>query len=210
MPAIIKTTEEIMNEYPGSDLPERIRNYLIACYHKWGAGLYVLLGGDYNIIPAKQFVSRADIDIQVVVDLYYATTDGNWNITNYIDTVGYSVNSFQGRAPVENLQEAETFVRKVLMYEKAEGVNISYYNNLLVWDAFVSKSESTGELSDQAKCYFKNTIQYPDYTYRWFIFDDVFCSGDSKYWYKYSHCERNGQCVLGDQELNRVNVLYCL
>ncbi len=201
VPAIIKTTEEIMNEYPGSDLPERIRNYLIACYHKWGAGLYILLGGDYNIVPAKQFVSRADIDIQVVVDLYYATTDGNWNITNYIDTVGYSVNSFQGRAPVENLQEAETFVRKVLMYEKGEGVDLSYYNNLLIWSAFISKNESTGVLSYQAKVYLKNTVQYPDYIYKWFVFDDYQCSGDPKY---------SEGCVTGDQELNRVNVLSAL
>ena len=209
VPAIIKTTEEIMNEYPGSDLPERIRNYLIACYHKWGAGLYVLLGGDYTVIPAKIYLAR-DTTNRVVVDLYYAATDGSWNIRNPAEYVYCSVNSFQGRASVENLQEAEIFVQKVLMYEKAEGVNLSYYNNLLVWDAFVGKVESTGRLYDQAKCYFKNTIQYPDYIYRWFIFDDASCSGDSKYWYRNSHCERDGQCVQGDQELNRTNVLSAL
>lgn len=211
VPAIIKTTEEILNEYPGSDLPERIRNYLIACYYKWGAGLYVLLGGDYNIIPAKKFPSRESSDIQIVVDLYYATTDGDWNISSYIDTVGYSVNSFQGRASVENSQEAETFVRKVLIYEKGEEVNVSYYNNLLVWDALIAEG-SDGTLRLQGKYSLTSRVNYPQSIYKWFIFDDNVCSGVSKYSYETStngDWDR-GPCVVGNQELNRENVFSAL
>lgn len=210
VPAIIKTTEEIMSEYPGSDMPERIRNYLIACYRKWGAGLYVLLGGDYNIIPAKKFPSRESPDTQIVVDLYYATTDGGWNISSSTDPIQYSVNSFQGRASVENFQEAETFVKKVLVYEKTENINVSYYNNILIYNGF-NYQDNLGTLSYQGKYSLTTRITYPDYIYKWFIFDDNTCSGASRYKYNsISMAWNEGPCIMGDQELNKKNVLSAL
>jgi len=56
---ITATTESISANYSGSDLQEKIRNYLIDAKRKWGYGLYVLLGGDVNIIPAR-FIKATD------------------------------------------------------------------------------------------------------------------------------------------------------
>lgn len=49
---IIKTVEEIGREFPGCDLQEKIRNYLKQAHALWGDGMFVLLGGHSNIIPA--------------------------------------------------------------------------------------------------------------------------------------------------------------
>jgi len=58
---ITATTESISANYSGSDLQEKIRNYLIDAKRKWGYGLYVLLGGDINIIPARMILSNCKI-----------------------------------------------------------------------------------------------------------------------------------------------------
>lgn len=55
-----------------------------------------------------------------------------------------------GRAPVETLEEAEIFVNKVIHYEKADlNIDYSYINNSVAADAFISKNENTGYLSNE-------------------------------------------------------------
>lgn len=54
-PTVLKTVEEINKEFIGSDLPEKIHNYLKDCRERWGEGLFVLLGGDTDIVPARMY-----------------------------------------------------------------------------------------------------------------------------------------------------------
>ena len=211
VPAIIKTIEEIEPNYQGSDLQEKIRNYLKEAYARWGADLFVLLGGDTNIIPARMV--KGDKNLFRPTDLYYTTVGGTWNANNNNifkesgDGTDYGRDFYLGRASVENVQEASIFVNKIINYEKASNIsNTSYFNNVLVADAFISKS-SDGTLSDIAKKRLKNdcTNYMPANINTWFMFDNSDCSPGP---YNYSGQEE--PCAEGDIEFNRNNFLSAL
>jgi len=117
---IIKTTEEIANNYSGIDLAEKIRKYIIDAYTKWGAGLYVLLGGDTNIIPARMVLG--DNTILRPSDRYFASYKGTWNNNGdnvYGDGMTADMGVILGRAPVENKKEASVFNKKVYDYPQS-------------------------------------------------------------------------------------------
>ena len=132
IPAIIETVEEISATYAGSDIQEKIRNYLVDVKRNYGS-MFVLLGGDTNVIPARVKKSRdSDNKDWVAVDFYYTCVDnGNWNKNgnniyyeadkiDFEDSKDWGVSFKLGRAPVETLEEAEVFVNKVIHYEKAD------------------------------------------------------------------------------------------
>ncbi|MBI4646200.1 MAG: hypothetical protein HY738_06275 [Bacteroidia bacterium] len=135
IPAIVITTDEISINYPGCDLSEKIRNYLIDAYENWGS-LFILLGGDVNIIPARYGLNNG----KNVTDLYYATTSGIWNpngndiFGEYSESVDQNPEHFLGRASVENIAEAQTFINKVIEYEKINNptINTDYVKNVLL------------------------------------------------------------------------------
>ena len=52
VPSIIETVENVVKKYRGADTQEKIRNYLTDIESVYGS-LFVLLGGDTNIIPAR-------------------------------------------------------------------------------------------------------------------------------------------------------------
>jgi hypothetical protein len=114
---IIKTTEEIADNYSGIDLAEKIRKYIIDAYTKWGAGLYVLLGGDTNIVPARMILG--DNTVLRPSDRYFASYKGTWNNNGdnvYLgtgDTMTTDIGVILGRAPVENVSEATIFGNKI-------------------------------------------------------------------------------------------------
>lgn len=76
IPTIIKDIEDIRDEYIGSDLQEKIHAYLQECYMKWGEGLFVLLGGDTNIVPARFYVTNEGT---FPSDAYYVDLSSDWN-----------------------------------------------------------------------------------------------------------------------------------
>jgi len=122
IPTLIVTTEEIYSEYTGIDEAEQIRKYLIDAYINWGPSLFILLGGDVDIIPARYGYPMSGEGIHVT-DLYYATVEGNWNADgDYLwgedNEWDESPDLHLGRAPVETIEETNTFVNKVTTYEK--------------------------------------------------------------------------------------------
>ncbi|MFV0467865.1 MAG: C25 family cysteine peptidase [Dysgonomonas sp.] len=218
IPTIIKTIEDITPNFSGSDTPEKIRNYIIESSEKWGKSLFILLGGDFSIIPSKMMLSyyyaQKSIETYAPIDIYYASNNGNWNILLSDKNIGgnININHYLGRALVENVDEAETFVKKVLSYEKADVEDKSYYNNLLVCDAFMQSDISIPRFSDQAKYALKNKIHYPSNLRTQFIFDDYNCSGNTT---RYTYGTNTsgwtyGPCVQGNKELTRKNVLSTL
>ncbi|MGB3452440.1 MAG: C25 family cysteine peptidase [Moheibacter sp.] len=66
---LVVTTEQIYPAFPGMDNAEKIRNYLKAVHKYWGAGMFVLLGGDTEIIPGRIGTYMYGPD---PTDLYYS------------------------------------------------------------------------------------------------------------------------------------------
>ncbi len=130
--AEIRQVEWIYAHYPGRDNPEKIRNYLKTLPDsgvKW-----VLLGGDVGLVPCRYayamtcsafYHQREDL---LPCDLYYSDLDGDWNFDRdtifgeVCDSIDLYPDLFVGRAPVNTVSEAQSFVNKVLAYEKRPGV----------------------------------------------------------------------------------------
>jgi len=110
-----ETVENILSSYPGVDDAEKLRNFIIEAYANWGIS-YVLLGGDIFTVPyrgAYGYVVTTNGPVEedgMPCDLYFACLDGTW-----VDLLG---EVFVGRAPVDTVSEAETFVGKLLSYEQ--------------------------------------------------------------------------------------------
>lgn len=84
MTSQIATTETIASGMTGQDLPEKIRNYIIAEYQNSGID-QVILGGDNELIPHRGlycYVNSAGtpyVDEDIPADIYFSALDGNWN-----------------------------------------------------------------------------------------------------------------------------------
>ncbi len=118
-------TESIQSGYPGRDLQEKIRNFIIDYWTNHGL-IYVLLAGDNAIVPARR--ARVTVGSEtgnIPADLYYADLQWSWdgdrdNIFGEMsgDTVDLFYDVFLGRASVDNATQVNTFIHKTLFYEK--------------------------------------------------------------------------------------------
>lgn len=187
IPTIIETVENIAVSQAGSDLQEKIRNYLIYIKKSYGS-LFVLLGGDTNIIPARLKEPRAEKS-NVAVDFYYACVNGgNWNRNGnnlYFEDNDYTSSDWGltfklGRASVENKTEAETFVEKAIHYEKADlNINYSYFNNSVAASAFISKSDNGYLYNDGRDSIARYYQKYAGTLNRWLIYDHYNCESNT-------------------------------
>ena len=129
VPAKIATTQWIYATYSGYDNAEKVRNFIKDSYQNWGT-LWVLLGGDTNVVPARVawamdceagFYSDEN-DIRC--DLYFSDLDGTWDANgNHIygeveDFIDMYPDVFVGRASCSDVGKAEALVNKLLTYEK--------------------------------------------------------------------------------------------
>ncbi len=118
------TTQEIAAGYQGSDLPEQIRNFILEAYTSWQTD-FILLGGDDELVPHRGLFAEAFgyTDDDIPADLYFGALDGNWNgdgddlwgepgEADPLAEVGV------GRAPVDDIAEAQHFIDKVIRYEE--------------------------------------------------------------------------------------------
>jgi len=124
---IIRTLSDV-----GGNTPEDIRAYLQIAYTTLGIR-YVLLGGDTDAIPAKMlYVEGMDENVTpyntyMPADLYYACLDGPYNSDgdekwgephdgeNGSD-VDLIAEVYVGRACVDNAEEVDNFVQKIVEY----------------------------------------------------------------------------------------------
>ncbi len=186
--AVVKTVDWIVANYPnGVDLAETIRFFLRDAYENWGT-LWVLLGGDTEVIPIRYAYNRyrAGGDL-VATDVYYSCLEGNWNYDGD-DKWGEGRTRFDpgdkadlypelavGRAPVSNPVEAAVFVDKVTGYEKAPPVG--YQNKALFfaevlfpkpWDGVIEPYLDGAELAERVSSLlpdgFEVTRLYENYT----------------------------------------------
>jgi hypothetical protein len=134
----VKTTEWISANYPGRDLQEKMRNFIIDYWRNQGLK-YVLLAGDNAVVPGRQARSVVgNYTGNIPCDLYYADLQWSWdgdhdNIFGEAgdDTVDFYADLYVGRASVENQTEINTFINKVLTYEKTP-VQTSYLKRILL------------------------------------------------------------------------------
>ncbi|GAH52329.1 unnamed protein product, partial [marine sediment metagenome] len=128
--ARIVTTDSIYTYCPGVDNQERIRNFIKDAHTNWGT-MWVLLGGDTDIIPSRvAYAMTAESGLpyydedSLHADLYYSDLDGDWNYNGtgpygeIADSVDLYPDVFVGRAPVSSTTQVSTFVNKILTYEK--------------------------------------------------------------------------------------------
>ena len=131
MPAVVRTMSFVRAQYPyGADDPEKIRMFIRDAYTRWGA-VWVLLGGDTDVIPVRRAHIPAFSDEDIVSDLYYSCLDGNWNAdgdstwadgfasaSDPGDNADLLPDVWVGRAPVVTVADVQNFVQKTLTYEK--------------------------------------------------------------------------------------------
>lgn len=123
----IVTIEEIDAEAEGSDIQEKMRNYIINEYSSNGI-IMVLLGGDVNIVPYRGFYCYVDSssdqeDSNIPADLYFSALDGTWNDNNngrwgeigeddLLPEIGIARMSFNNETKQANI------INKTLKYQK--------------------------------------------------------------------------------------------
>jgi hypothetical protein len=123
----VYTVSWIHDNYTGTDDPERIRNFIKDMYTNHSTK-YVLLGGDVNMVPHREFYMSDGVytDADIPADMYYAHLDGTFNDDSDSrwaepnDGIDWTAEVAVGRAPVQTGAEAEAFVNKVITYEQAD------------------------------------------------------------------------------------------
>ncbi|MBN1444230.1 MAG: hypothetical protein JXA90_16075, partial [Planctomycetes bacterium] len=141
LPAAVFTTEWVYSQYSGlrpdgaQDDATRIRNFIADCYSSRGLE-YVLLGGDADggggepLVPTRYLQSRALFTQPIPADMYFGCLDGTFDGDGDGlygepddgpdgDDVDFFCEVHVGRAPVDSLEEAESFVEKTIAYEES-------------------------------------------------------------------------------------------
>lgn len=136
VPTIIRTIESIDAEYSGGDLVDKIKNYLDDFASKWGdEGLYVLLGGDSEIVPTREVASDKESLIELMATDAFLVDKGieiDWTTKEIINSTSQR-NIFLGRIPVKTPTETNAFINKLLIYEKMpNSFNQEYVNKMLI------------------------------------------------------------------------------
>ena len=123
----------ITSNCTGTDNQEKLRNFVKDVYSVWSVE-WILLGGDTDVIPYRQ--GRA-YSHTITTDLYYADLNGSWDADDdgiygeVTDNINLYADVFIGRAPINNITEAQTFVNKTLFYEKTP--TIGYLEKALLF-----------------------------------------------------------------------------
>ncbi|MEO0009527.1 MAG: C25 family cysteine peptidase [candidate division WOR-3 bacterium] len=121
---IIRTTSWINSNYSGRDLPEKIRNFIRDYFNNYGT-MWVLLGGDTTVVPARRARATCVGEIgNIPCDLYYVDLQYSWDANNDnifgqygVDTTDLYYDLYAGRASVDDTNQVKTFVNKVITHE---------------------------------------------------------------------------------------------
>jgi hypothetical protein len=134
--AALRTVEWIDANYPGCDVQERIRNFIIDAHFHWGTN-WVLLGGDKDIVPLRWTQPSQDQPS----DLYYAELEGNWNgnrnayfgdsTSDLVDKT-LTPDVCLGRLPVWDTAQVRSFWNKLMSYERQPDTAADYIHGILM------------------------------------------------------------------------------
>ncbi len=209
IPTLLVTVEQIYQNYPGCDQAEKIRNYLKAAHQYWGAGLFVLLGGDTDVVPGRIGVSYGNEG--KYTDLYYCdvyksgSPNYNWNSNGDAnfgfsgDIIEHGADNFIGRATVDTSDEASTFINKIISYESLQNVSdLNYVNNMLFLGAYPNyNTPPSGYYNSEGQRWHRLLADKPFLSSinlnKHLLFDDYLGSVHNSY--------------LGNEELSRTSTL---
>ncbi len=139
----VVTTSWISSTYPGTDLQEEIRNFLIDKYpsNQWGIE-WVLLAADIDSIPMRKcYPDPANHANDVPTDHYYADLTGNWDSDGDGFPGEYGQDNYDlvpevrvGRIPFSDLAGLNYVCNKIPSFEADSG---SWKNNTLMMGAIL-------------------------------------------------------------------------
>jgi uncharacterized repeat protein (TIGR01451 family) len=178
--AVVRTVEWIDQTYPnGVDRSERVRFFIRDAYQNWGS-LYVLLGGDTDVVPARLGATTMLGGELIPADHYYACLEGNWNADgdtrfgegfidaqNPGDKCDLYPEMYVGRAPVTSLAQAGDFVDKTFNYDRHPATGNGYSASILylaerLFDE-LDGAEIAEEADDLVPPWFKRVKLYEEY-----------------------------------------------
>ncbi len=180
---VIVTLEQINLEYTGVDQAEKIFYYLKDVFNNWGS-LFVLLGGDTDIIPARYAYDDTHINLWRPCELYFSDVDKasnpdyNWNANGNAqfgengDHIDGSPDHFVGRAVFDNPDELNTFINKTMAYEKADVPGLDYFNNLLFMTGYLRLNDPDNPDIITCESMFFHNNQFtgiPPWDNNWFL-----------------------------------------
>jgi hypothetical protein len=169
--AKIVTVGTINFNYTGSDLQDKIRNFIKDAYLNWETE-YVLLAGDDQIIPHRGLYADAGggyADSDIASDLYYGALDGTWNDDSDAywgepDEADLIPEVVVGRASVGTVTEASNFVNKLLKYEDSPVVGqikVGQMIGELLWSDPTWGSDSKDEIKNGSSAHGYTTAGFP-------------------------------------------------
>ena len=136
VPTVIRTIEEINQEYFGADLIDKIAFYIDDIGKRWNNNaLYILLGGDAEIVPTRKVKSVSSSCTELVAtDAAYTDRATQYHADSKIfRSKNTERSAFLGRIPVKTIEQADMFIEKIISYEKAKlDIDYSYVNNTLM------------------------------------------------------------------------------
>ena len=133
----VVTPDWIYANYSGYSDQQKIRNVVIDANATWGT-IYFLMGGEHETVP---FLYRSYIGEVTPSDQYYSDFDDDW-----VHEV------FLGRISAESAFEIQTFVFKLLEYEK-DPARSDYLLNVLLIGMDLDDFTEAEELKDSIEFY---------------------------------------------------------
>ncbi len=114
----IKTT--VVTTVVTGNTPEQIRSYLAAAKQSNPDLKYVLIGGDYNAVPAYMMSPTEDYDMyhpsghRFPTDFYYSNVLTTWN--SILNGMNMNQDLYVGRVPAATLTQVQNFITKYVNY----------------------------------------------------------------------------------------------
>ena len=154
--------------YPGVDLAEQIKNFIIDAKNTWDTE-WILLGGDVGIIPARYAWFGANDSI--LTDYYYECLDDMWDSNSngrYAereDDPDLLPDIYVGRAPVKTAGGADVVCSKLYNYEVEAPATIRDYQTKALFLSSFMFWENDGQdlntdLATYVPGYFTKTLHY--------------------------------------------------
>jgi hypothetical protein len=148
------TVEDIYANYTGVDQQEQIRNFIIDAYNGWETD-FVLLAGDWSVIPLRKLLVPGNSPDLIDSDMYYQGLDGNFNADGdgYYgeyngDNPDYVSDVYLGRAVFGDVTKMSNWVYKTITYENS--ISDPYRYNALMVGEFLGLGGGVTEYSKES------------------------------------------------------------
>jgi hypothetical protein len=153
---ILKTTEDIYDEYPGRDKAEQIKYFIKDAIEQWNVSYVLLIGGRIGqsfrwYVPIRYSnVDDGFMHKQILSDLYFADiydekgdfsswdSNGNdefaeWTGNSMVpsDTMDLKPDVCLGRLPCRSKNEVQSIVEKIITYESS-AISKERFNSILL------------------------------------------------------------------------------